>query len=112
MWCVRVPSMSLCRDAIQLGFTGDCAACVHLVVVLVCPVQVINDIRNRTGARVNLFDEEKNCGDRMLQVRRGTPIPCCTSLPSCVCVWSVASIHLASVESWHFSWANLLNRHA
>jgi hypothetical protein len=36
---------------------------------VLCVVQVINDIRNRTGARVNLFDEEKNCGDRMLQVR-------------------------------------------
>jgi hypothetical protein len=31
-------------------------------------LQVINDIRNRTGARVNLFDEEKNCGDRLLQI--------------------------------------------
>jgi hypothetical protein len=31
-------------------------------------VQIINDIRNRTCARVNLFDEEKGCGDRMLQV--------------------------------------------
>lgn len=29
---------------------------------------MINDIRNRTGARVNLFDEEKNCGDRLLQI--------------------------------------------
>lgn len=33
-----------------------------------CFLQVINDIRNRTGARVNLFDEEKNCGDRLLQI--------------------------------------------
>lgn len=30
-------------------------------------LQIINDIRNRTGARVNLFDEERHCGDRMLQ---------------------------------------------
>lgn len=35
---------------------------------MLAAVQVINDIRNRTGARVNLFDEEKNCGDRLLQI--------------------------------------------
>jgi hypothetical protein len=36
--------------------------------VVPAPLQIINDIRNRTGARVNLFDEEKGCGDRVLQV--------------------------------------------
>ncbi|WIA40089.1 hypothetical protein OEZ86_013501 [Tetradesmus obliquus] len=29
---------------------------------------MIQDIRNRTGARVNLFDEEKGCAERILQV--------------------------------------------
>mgnify|MGYP001806800775 CR=1 FL=1 len=47
--------------------TGSCAESCMLWCDVV--MQVINDIRNRTGARVNLFDEEKNCGDRMLQVR-------------------------------------------
>lgn len=28
---------------------------------------MINEIRGRTGARVNLFDEEAKCGERVLQ---------------------------------------------
>jgi hypothetical protein len=31
-------------------------------------LQMIQDIRNRTGARVNMFDEEKGCTERILQV--------------------------------------------
>lgn len=30
-------------------------------------LQMINEIRTRTGARVNLFDDEFNCGERQLQ---------------------------------------------
>lgn len=32
-------------------------------------VQLIKDIRNRTGAKVHLFDEEKGAAERILQVR-------------------------------------------
>ncbi|KAF6263313.1 hypothetical protein COO60DRAFT_1635330 [Scenedesmus sp. NREL 46B-D3] len=32
---------------------------------------MIQDIRNRTGARVNMFEEEKGCPERILQVGRG-----------------------------------------
>jgi hypothetical protein len=32
---------------------------------------MIQDIRNRTGARVSLFDEEKGCVERILQVGSG-----------------------------------------
>jgi hypothetical protein len=33
---------------------------------------MIQDIRNRTGARVSLFEEEKGCAERILQVGRPT----------------------------------------
>lgn len=40
---------------------------VNILCLTCCGLQVINDIRGRTGARVNLFDEERRCGDRVLQ---------------------------------------------
>jgi hypothetical protein len=72
-------------------------------------MQVINDIRNRTGARVNLFDEEKSCGDRMLQVRHRCAAVVktlwCASQPF-VRIWSVAlaSAALAGVAKTHISY--------
>jgi hypothetical protein len=49
------------------------------LLLLTALLQMIQDIRNRTGARVNMFAEEKGCPERILQV--GTR-PCSTWVTS------------------------------